>query len=82
MRCLSIVHWGGGRISRFAADGMLVTSISLPAPNITSCAFAGERLDRLFVTASTLDREDETYVGALFEVDAGCIGLPANRFAG
>lgn len=57
-------------------------SISLPATNITSCAFAGERLDRLFVTSSTLDCEGETYAGALFEVDAGCIGLPASRFAG
>jgi len=80
--CLWIAHWGGGRISRFAADGALVGSICLPATNITSCAFAGERLDRLFVTSSTLDREDEPYAGALFEVDTGCIGLPPHRFAG
>lgn len=80
--CLWIAHWGGGRISRFAADGALMVSVPLPATNITSCAFAGERLDRLFVTSSTLGCEHETFAGALFEMETGCIGLPAGRFAG
>lgn len=79
---LWIAHWGGGRVSRFAPDGTLVSVVPLPATNITSCAFAGERLDRLFVTSSMLGCDDEPLAGSLFEVDTGCIGLPASRFAG
>lgn len=80
--CLWVAHWGGGRISRFAPDGVLIRSIRLPATNITSCAFAGERLDRLFVTSSTIGCEDEALAGALFEVETGAVGLQPTRFAG
>lgn len=80
--CVWIAHWGGGRISRFSPEGQYLRSIPLPATNITSCAFAGERLDRLFVTSSNLDCEGEEHAGALFEVDAGVTGMPPTRFAG
>ncbi|AGH49662.1 MULTISPECIES: SMP-30/gluconolactonase/LRE family protein [Sphingomonas] len=79
---LWIAHWGGGRISRFLPDGELDRSIRLPATNITSCAFAGERLDRLFVTSAAMGAEDEPLAGALFEVDTGMCGLPPVSFAG
>lgn len=79
---LWIAHWGGGRISRFHPDASLDRSIALPASNITSIAFAGENLDRMFVTSAALGCEDEAHAGALFEVMAGVKGLPAGRFAG
>jgi xylono-1,5-lactonase len=79
---LWIAHWGGGRISRFDPAGRLVRSIALPATNITSCAFAGDALDRLFVTSSRIDAEGESHAGALFEVDAGVVGLPPHRYGG
>lgn len=71
---LWIAHWDGGRISRFDPDGRLVCSIRLPVSRITSLAFAGPDLDRLFVTSARLDRADEPLAGALFEVDAGVTG--------
>lgn len=80
--CLWIAHWGGGRISRFDSDGRWIRSIAFPATNITSCAFAGVRYERLFVTSSTHGHEHEPAAGALFEVDAGVAGLPARPFAG
>jgi sugar lactone lactonase YvrE len=80
--CLWVGHWGGGRLSRFAPYGALVRSITLPASNITSCAFGGVDLDRLFVTSSTIGKERERHAGALFEVEAGVRGLAAARFAG
>jgi len=80
--CIWIAHWGSARVSRFSPDGVLLRSVALPATNITSCVFAGERLDRLFVTSSTLGCEDEPHAGALFEIDPGTTGLPATRFAG
>ena len=55
--CLWIAHWGGGRLSRFDPAGRLVRAIPLPAPNITSCAFAGPGLDRLFVTSAARGAE-------------------------
>lgn len=79
---LWIAHWAGGRISRFLPDGTLDRSIMLPASNITSCAFAGAELDRLFVTSAALGTNGEVHAGALFEVDAGVRGIPSVAFAG
>ena len=80
--CLWVAHWDGGRLSRFDADGKLVSAHPLPASRITSCAFAGERLDRLFVTSASEGREDEPLAGALFELDVGVRGAPPHPFAG
>ena len=79
---LWIAHWGGGRISRFDPEARLVRSIALPATNITSRAFAGPALDRLFVTSAARDSDEGPAQGALFEVDPGVTGLPPTPFAG
>jgi sugar lactone lactonase YvrE len=59
----------------------------LPASQITSCTFAGEKFDRLFVTSAAIgltkeQRAAEPLAGSLFEVDPGCAGLPTRPFAG
>lgn len=77
-----IAHWGGSRVSRFAPDGTLDRAISLPASQITNCTFAGEKLDRMFVTSAAVGLSGEDHAGALFEVDPGTTGLPTNRYAG
>ena len=80
---LWIAHWGGGRISRFKPDGTLDRYVPLPASQITSCVFAGPKLDRLFVTSAAQDKEHEPLAGALFEVDPeGAQGLPCYSFDG
>lgn len=80
---LWIAHWGGGRISRFDADGDLEHLIRLPASQITNCVFAGAELDRLFVTSAAMGADEESLAGVLFEVDArGHRGLPPRYFAG
>ena len=78
---LWVAHWGGGRISRFDPAGRIERAIALPASQITSCAFAGAALDRLFVT-SAANGVDEPEAGGLFEVDAGVRGLIPHRFGG
>jgi D-xylonolactonase len=78
---LWVAVWGGARVCRYAPDGRLDRSIALPASQITSCAFGGPNLDRLYVT-SAAEGVDEPHAGALFEVDAEAVGLPAHRFAG
>jgi xylono-1,5-lactonase len=79
---LWVAHWDGGRVSRFTPDGRLDRAITLPASRITSCTFAGEDLDRMFITSASDGREDEPHAGALFEVDPGVCGLPTPYFAG
>ncbi|NJC32718.1 sugar lactone lactonase YvrE [Sphingomonas jejuensis] len=80
--CLWVAHWAGGRISRFDPAGRRMTSVALPAANITSCAFAGPALDRLFVTSAALNDDASAHGGALFEVDAGVRGMAPVPFGG
>lgn len=84
---LWVAHWGGSRVSRFRPDGSFDRAIYLPASQITSCAFAGEKLDRLFVTSAAIglgkeQRAAEPLAGSLFEVEPGCTGLPTRQFRG
>jgi sugar lactone lactonase YvrE len=77
-----IAHWGGSRVSRFTPDGRLDRSIALPASQVTSCAFGGAALDRMFVTSAAVGVETEPLAGALFEVDSGQRGIAPTLFAG
>jgi sugar lactone lactonase YvrE len=60
---------------------MIDQIITLPASQTSSVSFAGERLDRMFVTSAS-EGVDEAAGGALFEVAPGRIGLAAHTFAG
>ncbi len=79
---LWIALWGAGRVERYTPDASLDRSIALPAAQLTSCAFAGANLDRLFVTSAADGNAASPYAGALFEVDAGVRGLAPCQFAG
>jgi xylono-1,5-lactonase len=80
--CLWIAHWGTGRVSRFDGDGKMMRSLHLPASQITSCVFAGDALDRMFVTSAADGLPHEAHAGALFEVDPGVCGLAPGKFGG
>jgi sugar lactone lactonase YvrE len=79
---LWVAHWGGGCVSRFHEDGSLARRIVLPASQITNLSFAGEALDRLFVTSAAVGLPESEFDGALFEVDCGVRGLPSHQFKG
>lgn len=79
---LWVAHWDGGRISRFAPDGTRDRSIELPARRITNIAFAGDDLDRMFVTSAATGLSESEFDGALFEVESGVTGNPAGIYAG
>jgi sugar lactone lactonase YvrE len=80
---LWVAHWDGGRLSRFEPDGGLDHFVQLPVSRVTSCIFAGEALDRLFVTSAAIDRLAEPLAGAVFEIDAqGAVGVSQAAFAG
>jgi sugar lactone lactonase YvrE len=77
-----VAHWGGARLSRFLPDGRLDRAIAMPVAQVTSCCFAGPRLERMFVTTAAIGRDDEPLAGALFEVEPGVRGAPTYAFAG
>lgn len=75
-------HYGGGRVSRYTAAGQLDRAIEFPVSQITSCCFAGDRLDRMFVTSAACGQPHEELAGELFEIEPGVRGMPATPFAG
>lgn len=80
---LWIAFYGAGCIRRFHGDGSLDRQIDLPTPQLTNVCFAGERLDRLFVTSAADGRPDDPLAGALFEVTGhGATGLVPHLYAG
>ena len=85
--CLWVAFWDGGCVRRYDPDGRLVRTVSLPVDRVTSCAFGGAGLDRLYVTTASagLDAAElaaQPLAGSIFVVDPGCLGLPVSRFAG
>lgn len=78
---LWVACWGSGQVIRFTPEGQYQRAISVPASQVTNVAFAGEKLDRMFVS-SAADGVDEEHGGALFEVDPGCTGLAPHRYDG
>jgi sugar lactone lactonase YvrE len=85
--CVWVAHWGGSRITRFRPDGTRDRVIPFPVSQVTSCAFGGDRLDRMFVTSARIGLSEaqlakEPLAGGLFEIDPGVAGLPTQQFAG
>lgn len=85
--CLWLCHFGGSRVTRFSPTGDVLQVIPMPVPNVTSCTFAGENLDTLFITTARLHIAEEDLgkyplAGSLFSCKPGVKGLPIPLFAG
>lgn len=85
---LWIAVYGAAQVRRHAPDGSLRAVYPVPATQTTCCAFAGERLDRLYVTTATEFWTDEQRRaspgdGLVYRVDAvtGVTGRAASPFA-
>lgn len=72
---LWVAHWGGACLSRFDQCGTLDLRIDLPVSLVTNCVFAGENLDRMFITTARMESTEDNLAGALFEIDPGVRGL-------
>ena len=82
---LWVAIYGGGRIHRYSPDGRLRQTLSVPAAQSTSCAFAGPGLHRLNVTTATEDwtdeqRQAEPAAGLVYHLDTDATGRPAASF--
>jgi len=74
--CVWGAKWQGSRVIRYAPDGTVLLDLRFPVARMTSCMFAGPRLDTLVVTSARGPRDDEPLAGRVFLVDAGVTGLP------
>lgn len=83
---LWIAHWGGYGVYRWDPfTGKLLSKIEVPAPNVTSCCFAGKDLDQLVITTarknmSESQLSDYSLSGNLFIVNTNVKGLNSFRF--
>lgn len=80
-------EFDNGRVRRYAPDGRVDRTITLPVSQPTSCAFGGPGLDRLIVTTAryrfdAARARAEPLAGALLSIDVGVRGLPEPVFAG
>jgi sugar lactone lactonase YvrE len=84
---LWVALWGGGRIRRYTPDGRLDREVLLPVEQVTSMAFGGPDLARLYVTTarhglSAAELEQQPLAGSLFVHDPGVRGRAPNMWAG
>ncbi len=85
---LWVAFWGGWCVRRVAPDGKVVGEFRLPCANVSSVAFGGPGLDRMFVTTARQDlaadaRAGQPLAGGLFEIDGhGARGVAGVEFAG
>ena len=81
-----VAIYGGGLLAAYASDGTLERTIAMPVKLVSSVAFGGPALDRLFVTTiahGSMGEPVEAGAGALYVVDGlGVTGLPEPYYAG
>jgi sugar lactone lactonase YvrE len=82
---LWVAIYGGGRVHRYAPNGQVRAVLLVPAIQSTSCAFAGEGLDRLYVTTGTEgwseeQRRAEPAAGLTYRFDTDSTGMSATPY--
>jgi sugar lactone lactonase YvrE len=74
-----VAVWGGGAVLHHDPAGRVREAIELPAEHVTSCAFGGPGLDRLYITTAAGPGQ---HGGSLFAYDPGVTGQPGYPFLG
>lgn len=80
---LWIALWGGSQVRRYDSTQNydLAEVIEIPAPFVTSCAFAGEDLGTLIITSATDDQVGgPKEAGMTFCIKPGVTGRPSRTF--
>ncbi|MCB1486033.1 MAG: SMP-30/gluconolactonase/LRE family protein [Bauldia sp.] len=82
---LWVAFWAGSRVARFSPDGKVTDTISLPCPNVTSVAFAGDDLATLVITTARegmteAELAEHPEAGHIFTCAPGHIGLAEPLF--
>lgn len=85
--CLWNAEYGGGRVVRYTPDGRVDRVVTVPATQVTCCAFGGRDLDTLYITTARQNLSDaqlaeQPLAGALFVTCPGVTGLPEAEWGG
>ncbi len=78
--------WNGDAVAQYnPRTGELMKKISVPAHNVTSCAFGGENLETLYITSASIDMDAEQrkryqLAGSIFKVKPGVKGVKSTFF--
>ena len=84
---LWVAVWGSGQVRRYSPTGELEAVITVPAPHVSSVAFAGDGLDTLIITTATQDltvsqMSTHPLSGQLFSFKPDVPGLPVALWNG
>ncbi|UOQ70007.1 SMP-30/gluconolactonase/LRE family protein [Hymenobacter cellulosilyticus] len=77
---------GRGQVACYdPATGEKLSSVAVPAPHTSSCAFGGPELKTLFITSARQDLTPEQLAkyplsGNLFATEPGVAGVPTHSF--
>lgn len=52
--CLWVARITAGRVTRYSPQGAAVTTVAVPVPMVTSCAFGGANLSNLYITTARI----------------------------
>jgi sugar lactone lactonase YvrE len=83
---LWVAMWGGAKITRWnPSTGQLLEAFSIPALNVTACAFGGPDLTDLYITSArkgmnAMQLGEYPLSGGLFRLQTGIQGLPTFAF--
>ncbi len=82
---LWVAHWGGARITQFAANGARLQTFQVPAPHVTTVGFGGPDLATLYITTAREGLSPDALMlwpqsGDLFSIKPGIHGVPEPLF--
>ena len=82
---LWVAHFHGACVSVFNSKAKLIHKISLPAKNITNCAFGGQNNSEVFITTATKGMNNAElkkfrYSGFLFSIKTNAKGILQKKF--
>ena len=78
-------EYGGGKIIRFDPKGRIVSAITVPATNVTSCTFGGPNFSTIYITTASQrltpeQRLSQPLAGSVFSCDLDITGIPEPIF--
>lgn len=85
---LWVAHWRGGKVTRWdPRRGLHLTTVTVPAPHVSSCAFGGKNSETLYITTARRGLDPAKLAawpnsGGIFAFRPGVPGKAADRFRG
>ena len=85
--CLWVALPGSGKIARISPAGVLLATLEVPTPRVTSVAFGGENLDQLYITSMRYNLPESVLAanpaaGGVFVAEPGVRGMAEPLFGG